>query len=269
MQKQLSNDLREGNLSLDIANGRNRISHVSLGKSSILSFDGNLVKDVNDPQFSSGKGEIFIILQRLKWLIVIIGANILTILILAAFSGVLEDNVELAFFVPLLVGAGGNIGCQTSTTLVRAMGFGELKISPSEITKLGVRESFVGLALGAVLGLFVFCISFIFVDAIRISFTVLLTLGIVGLISATTGFWVPYLFKRFTEQDPAHTSAPLVTTLTDVFGLLTYFLIATLIFGISANDDAGVEDFASCLRVCPTTELEDLNCDRICAALFP
>ncbi|VDZ83249.1 Magnesium transporter mgtE [Kluyvera intermedia] len=42
------------------------------------------------------------------------------------FEEALESAIALAFFIPLLIGTGGNSGTQITSTLVRAMALGEV-----------------------------------------------------------------------------------------------------------------------------------------------
>ena len=48
--------------------------------------------------------------------------------VLKAFEEQLEAAISLAFFIPLLIGTGGNSGTQITSTLVRAMALGEVSL---------------------------------------------------------------------------------------------------------------------------------------------
>ena len=48
--------------------------------------------------------------------------------VLKAFEDQLEAAIALAFFIPLLIGTGGNSGTQITSTLVRAMALGEVSL---------------------------------------------------------------------------------------------------------------------------------------------
>ena len=65
--------------------------------------------------------------KRIVWLLVLFVAEAYTGTVLRHFEDTLSEMVSLAFFIPLLIGTGGNVGSQTVTTLVRAMGVGEVQ----------------------------------------------------------------------------------------------------------------------------------------------
>lgn len=66
-------------------------------------------------------GIIHLARKRIPWLLILFVAEAYTGTILRAFEDELEQVIALAFFIPLLLGTGGNVGSQITTTLVRAM----------------------------------------------------------------------------------------------------------------------------------------------------
>ena len=54
---------------------------------------------------------------------------LLTMIIMESFEEVLAANVELSFFVPLIVGHAGNTGSQAVSTVIRALAVGEAFLS--------------------------------------------------------------------------------------------------------------------------------------------
>src|SRR5918912_513428 len=64
--------------------------------------------------------------KRVLWLLVLFVAEAYTGTVLRFFEDEMQQVVALAFFIPLLIGTGGNVGSQTVTTLVRAMGVGDV-----------------------------------------------------------------------------------------------------------------------------------------------
>ena len=64
--------------------------------------------------------------KQVVWLLVLFIAEAYTGTVLRHFEDTLSEMVSLAFFIPLLIGTGGNVGSQTVTTIVRAMGVGEI-----------------------------------------------------------------------------------------------------------------------------------------------
>jgi magnesium transporter len=66
----------------------------------------------------------------------------------------------------------------------------------------------------------------------EVSLTVGISLLCISIIAATTGSALPFLFNRM-GFDPALMSAPFITTVVDILGILIYLSIATVILGIS------------------------------------
>jgi magnesium transporter len=69
-----------------------------------------------------------IVRKRIGWLLLLFLTGTLTGSVLRYFEHDLESTVALAFFVPLLVGTGGNAGSQTTSTIIRALVVGELDL---------------------------------------------------------------------------------------------------------------------------------------------
>lgn len=136
--------------------------------------------------------------------------------------------VQLAAFIPLLVGTGGNSGAQAATAAVRALAVGELR--SGDVLRVAFRESRVGLLVGVVLALIAFAFGAV-VANLNIAIAVSLSLVIICVWAAMIGGTMPLVAKRM-GIDPAVVSAPLVTTLVDATGLVIYFLIARAVLGI-------------------------------------
>lgn len=166
--------------------------------------------------------------SRVLWLLLLIVAATLTVGVLEAFEGTLSQVVQLAAFIPLLVGTGGNSGAQAATAAVRALAVGELR--SGDVLRVAFRESRVGLLVGVVLALIAFAFGAV-VANLNIAIAVSLSLVIICVWAAMIGGTMPLVAKRM-GIDPAVVSAPLVTTLVDATGLVIYFLIARAVLGI-------------------------------------
>ena len=66
--------------------------------------------------------------KRVVRLLMLFIAEAYTSTVLHAFEDRLEAAISLAFFIPLLIGTGGNSGTQITSTLVRAMALGEVSL---------------------------------------------------------------------------------------------------------------------------------------------
>jgi magnesium transporter len=172
---------------------------------------------------------MLLVRKRVVWLLLLFAAEAYTGTVLRDFQGELSQVVSLAFFIPLLIGTGGNMGSQTVTLIVRAMALGEVTIR--DIGWIAFKELRVGLILGAVMAVVAFGRAWLLGVGPDIGIVVSLTILAICLWSATVAALLPLLLRRL-RVDPAVVSAPLITTLVDGTGLVIYFEIARLILGL-------------------------------------
>jgi magnesium transporter len=165
---------------------------------------------------------------RAAWLLILILGAALTVTVLERFEATLDQVVELALFVPLLIGTGGNSGAQASTAVIRAMAVGEVRFT--DLPRIVWREARVGLMLGAMLSAAVFIPVTLLWDT-DLGLVVALTLVTICTWATLAGSALPLLAKRV-GVDPAVVSAPFITTLVDATGLIIYFLIAQSVMGL-------------------------------------
>jgi len=149
--------------------------------------------------------------------------------IIDAFEKTLQANVELAHFVPLIIGQGGNAGSQAVSSVIRAMASKEIDL-PSEHSRpagwVVAKESAVGALCGLVLGAFVLVVGVCCrVVTFHVGVVVCISLPLVSLWANFLGSALPLLAVRL-RKNPAVTSAPLMTTIIDSTGLLIYFYVA-------------------------------------------
>lgn len=165
---------------------------------------------------------------RVMWLMLLLVAATLTVSVNNAFEGELNEVTDLALFIPLLIGSGGNSGAQAATAAVRALAVGELRVT--DLPKVIWRECRTGLVLGCMLAILGLAVGSLFVGW-DIAAVVALTLIVICAWASTVGGMMPLLAKRL-HIDPAVVSAPMVTTLVDATGLVIYFLMAKAVLGI-------------------------------------
>jgi len=164
--------------------------------------------------------------QRFGWLLLLFVAESFTGFVLRNYSKEVEKVVALSFFVPLLIGSGGNAGAQAVTTITRALALGEVQFR--DILKVIWRETRTGLVLGAALGLVGFVRVLFWGNGANLALVIGLSQLVVIVWAVTVGAGLPMIFKRM-GLDPAVMSAPFITTLVDATGLVFYFTIAHLI----------------------------------------
>ena len=161
--------------------------------------------------------------KRIFWLLLLFVAEAYTGSVLRAFSDELEAAVALSFFIPLLIGTGGNIGSQTVTLIVRAMALNE--VSFRDVAWIAFKEMRVGLILGAIMAVIAFGRAALLGVGTNVGIVVSITILAICLWSATVAAVLPLVLKRL-RIDPAVVSAPFITTFVDGTGLIIYFEIA-------------------------------------------
>ncbi len=166
---------------------------------------------------------LLLVRKRIVWLLLLFVAEAYTGTVLRDFEAELSAVVALSFFIPLLIGTGGNMGSQTVTLIVRAMAVGEVSIR--DIGWIVFKEMRVGLILGGIMAVVAFGRAALLGVGTDIGLVVSLTILVVCLWSATVAAALPLILRRL-RIDPAVVSAPLITTLVDGTGLIIYFEIA-------------------------------------------
>lgn len=162
---------------------------------------------------------------RIVWLVLLVFGNIFSGAGISFFEGTISGNLALLFFLPLLIGSGGNAGAQSATLMVRALATGDVRASDWG-AMLG-RELLIGLGLGLTMALAVSTIGVVRAG-VPIALVVASAMVLIVLLGALIGVSLPFVLSRF-RLDPATASGPLVTSIADVMGVLVYFGIAAVL----------------------------------------
>ncbi len=168
--------------------------------------------------------------SRLPWLIVLMAASMVTGAIITQFEEVLSQVIVLVAYLPLLMGTGGNTGAQAATLIIRGMAVGELE--PSDALLVMWKELRISISIGIVLSLINFAkIMIIDRQSVMIALTVSVAMLIIVTFAKLIGSLVPMGAKKI-GIDPALMANPMISSITDMISVLTYFMLATLILGI-------------------------------------
>jgi magnesium transporter len=168
-------------------------------------------------------GFLTMLKKRLPWLLALVFVNIFSGAGIAYYEKTIAAAVSLVFFLPLLIGSGGNAGSQTATLVVRAMAVGDIRMS--DWLRLLGREVAVALGIGAVMGAAVYAIG-IFRSGPEVAVVVAMAMVVNVLFGSLVGMSLPFLLIRL-KLDPAAASAPLIASIADIAGVLIYFGLAT------------------------------------------
>ncbi|RYG21989.1 magnesium transporter [bacterium] len=180
--------------------------------------------------------------RRVPWLLILFVAEFFTGSVLRHYVPEQKGNAsdlavlaKLQWFVPLLIGAGGNAGAQVTTTITRALALGEIR-SPDWLRVMR-RELIVAMIVGGFLGSIGFLRAWLPVPVIgwqqpvNMALVVGFALPAIVVWAATVGSMLPIAAKRL-GFDPAVMSAPFITTFVDATGLIIFFEIAFRILGL-------------------------------------
>ncbi|MGY8987057.1 MAG: magnesium transporter [Flavobacteriales bacterium] len=161
---------------------------------------------------------------RLPWLLIGLFGGLLGANIIGFFD--IENNFELAFFIPLIAAMGGNVGVQSAAIVVQGLANDSIKINTifSKLTK----ELGVALLNGITCSAIIFGATAVLQYPIGLSITVSLSLLAVIVFAALFGTFVPLTLNKY-KIDPALATGPFITTVNDILGLVIYFLIGLAI----------------------------------------
>lgn len=167
-----------------------------------------------------------VVRKRIGWLLLLFVAEMFTGTVLRYYESELAAVVALSFFIPLLIGTGGNAGSQTVTTIIRSIALGEIRLR--QFGRVLAREMSIGVMIGVLIGTVAFFRTLLWGQHTPMAFTVAITVLVICMWSTTVGSIIPIVAERF-GVDPAVLSAPLITTLVDATGLVIYFTIAKVV----------------------------------------
>lgn len=159
--------------------------------------------------------------NRILWLITLVFMNVFSGAALASYSSIIESTVSLVFFLPLLIASGGNAGSQSATLMIRSIAMGDVEMK--DWSKLMAKEILVSLLLGVTMAVGVAFIASI--RAPEVILVVSLSMVLTVMMGSLIGMLLPFIFTKF-KLDPATASAPLITSIADICGIIIYFSIA-------------------------------------------
>lgn len=175
-------------------------------------------------------------IQRMPWLVISVLLNLVIAALLSVFEKTLVEVIALIMFQPMILGMAGNIGTQSIAVTILKLNQDELAGIHNEKKHIG-KELAIGVLNSITIGLGGFLLSFLILSFINmgthspllLAFTIGTSLMGGMFISAAAGVFIPIILVKM-KVDPTIASGPIISTLNDLFALLIYFGIATLIF---------------------------------------
>ena len=180
-----------------------------------------------DARHTSVFRELF---YRMPWLLLTLGGGFFTSYIIKSFEPILAKVIALASFSPLLAGMGGNVGAQSATLVVRSIALGQLNKKTEQIQTV-FRELKVGIMLGLGYGTTLGFLSYLLYGERyhwQFSFCVAFAMFTSMTGAAFLGAIEPLFFHKI-GIDPATSTGPLITTMTDILTNLSYSTLATIL----------------------------------------
>ena len=158
---------------------------------------------------------------RVPWLVITLIGGLLSAFMVSNLDFIMNPTyATLVFFIPVVIGMGGNIGTQSSALTVMALSNKDVDFENV------IREGIVGFITGIICSILIGVVVFIFIKDINIVLVVSLSLFINMIVGAMIGAFMPVLLKKL-NLDPSIISAPVIATALDITAISIYLLIIT------------------------------------------
>lgn len=168
--------------------------------------------------------------SRIPWLLFLMLSATVTQMIMNSYESALAVMPQLAGFIPMLTGTGGNCGSQSSTLVIRGLAVGEIEFA--DVIKVIWKEVRIAVCISVVLSV---------VNGVRImlmgqgdatmAFTIGATMACTIIIAKVVGCTLPLIAEKV-GLDPAIMATPLISTLVDISTISVYFAIVSAVFAL-------------------------------------
>ena len=163
--------------------------------------------------------------SRISWLIVNLMTAVVASLVIGLFEAAIEKVVALAILMPIVASMGANAGTQTLTVAVRALAVKEL--TTSNAIKIIIKETVIGSINGIIFAIIISLVSIYWFQDLMLGIILGLAMVLNLILAGFAGTIIPLALEKM-RIDPALASAVILTTITDVFGFLSFLGLATL-----------------------------------------
>ena len=164
---------------------------------------------------------------RLPWLLIGMFGGIGSSILLNCFTDTLGSNPEMALFIPLLAGMGGNVGVQSSAIAVQ--GLANNSLDSKHIFRHILKESSVALVNATILSAFIYIYNiFVYGAGNIITTAVPLSLFVVIMFASAFGTLIPMVLERM-DINPAVATGPFIQIVNDLSGMTFYMVISMLL----------------------------------------
>lgn len=225
-------------LAIPVVNEKNQLQGIVTTDDALDTIEEEITEDIYDKagldfitqreSVRSGKlvnGTLFQIWRiRIPFLVITLLGGMLAGLVVNAFEETLAAVTAVAFFIPVVMDMGGNVGTQSSTIFTRAMVLGQ--ISLKKFYQHLLKEMTIGLGMGLLLGTSAGIIASVWQEIPALGLILGLSLIITITVATGLGFLIPYILLKL-GYDQAAGSDPIITTIKDITGLMVYFILVS------------------------------------------
>ncbi|MDD6472105.1 MAG: magnesium transporter [Bacteroidales bacterium] len=164
---------------------------------------------------------------RLPWLLIGMIGGISNSVILGQFDNVFATHPEMALYIPLIGGTGGNVGTQSSAIVVQ--GLANSSLEANETIKQVGKESLVALVNATLISLLVYIYNFVRYGATEtVTYSVSISLFAVVMFASIFGTLVPMTLEKL-KIDPAIATGPFISITNDIIGMMIYMAITVML----------------------------------------
>ncbi|MDZ8259747.1 magnesium transporter [Nostoc sp. ChiQUE01b] len=169
--------------------------------------------------------------NRLPWLLGIMALYIGAASAIAPFQSVIAAVPVLAVIMPIFSNTGGTVGIQSLTVTIRGLGVGE--VTPKDTLKILRKELLAGLGTALALATTMILLSLIWARPQErwVALIAGMVMATNTIVAVTLGTLLPMGLERL-KLDPALVSGPLVTTMLDTIGFLTFLSLISLALNV-------------------------------------
>lgn len=160
---------------------------------------------------------------RTPWLLLGLIGGMLAAWVVSGFEGILQKNVILAFFMPVIVYMAAAVGIQTEAFYLRVY-----DTSGFYVFRYLLRELQVALGIAFLSAILIFLYTLLVFQDISIATVVAVAMLVTILVAVIVATLIPTILVKF-NRDPAVGSGPFATMIQDFLSLIIYFVIAMIL----------------------------------------
>jgi len=162
--------------------------------------------------------------RRWIWLGVNLITTLLAAVVLYAFQPTLDKLVALAVLFPVVMSMGGIAGTQTLTLMIRGMATGQ--VSARNSMAILRKELAVGMLNGVLFSIIIAAIAYFWYGNAGLGLVMAIAIVTNLVAGALAGALIPVILRRM-RIDPALAGGVVLTTVTDVVGILAFVGLAS------------------------------------------